>query len=209
MRLVFAVFSVLAMLLTPVLAAAISGSGASGVIERFHEVLLETMREADTLGLEGRYSRLEQPVRESFHLAFMARVSIGSHWKRATEDQRRALFQAFTRTSVGTYAKRFDGFSGQEFRLLGETSGPGDTRLVVTNILSPGKDPVELTYVLREFGGSWRIIDVLVEGGISELAVRRSENRATLKQSGVAGLIAALNAKADDLIAIRPAARGQ
>ncbi len=208
-RKVFVAFSVLTMLLAPALAATISGSGASGVIERFHEVLLGTMQEAETLGFKGRYSRLEQPVRESFHLAFMARVTAGSHWRRATEEQRRALFEAFTRTSVGTYALRFDGFSGQEFRLLRETSGPGNTKLVVTNIVSPGRDPVELTYVLREFAGSWRIIDVLVEGGISELAVRRSENRAILKQSGLAGLITALNAKADDLIAIRPAGQGR
>ena len=209
MRRVSAIFPVLIMLLNPAVAATTASPGASGVIERFHDVLLGTMREAETLGLKGRYSRLEQPVRDSFHLAFMARVSAGSHWRRATEEERRALFKAFTRTSVGTYAMRFDGFSGQEFRLLRETSGPGDTTLVVTNIISPGRDPVELTYVLREFTGSWRIIDVLVEGGISELAVRRSENRAILKQSGLAGLIIALNAKADDLIAIRPAARGQ
>ena len=45
------------------------------------------------------------------------------------------------------------------------------------------------------------ILDVVVEQGISELAVRRSEYRLVLKEKGVEGLIDALNRKADELMA--------
>ncbi|MEK9723668.1 MAG: ABC transporter substrate-binding protein, partial [Rhodospirillaceae bacterium] len=58
---------------------------------------------------------------------------------------------------------------------------------------------VPLTYVTREVQGAWRIIDVLVDAGISELAVRRSEYRLILKTDGIDGLITVLGDKASAL----------
>ena len=59
---------------------------------------------------------------------------------------------------------------------------------------------MELIYVTRLFKGQWRIIDVLVDSGISELAVRRSEYRKVLRTKGIDGLVNTLNAKADQLL---------
>ena len=59
---------------------------------------------------------------------------------------------------------------------------------------------MELIYVTRKIKGEWRIIDVLVDSGISQLAVRRSEYRRVLRTKGIDGLIDTLNAKADQLL---------
>ena len=58
-----------------------------------------------------------------------------------------------------------------------------------------------LRYVFREIKGQWRVIDVLLDTGFSELARKRSEYRSVLKTVGVAGLTLLLNAKTDSLLA--------
>ena len=53
---------------------------------------------------------------------------------------------------------------------------------------------------MRPVKGRWRIVDVLLDGSISELAMRRSEYRRVLKKNGVDGLIQTLNSKAAQLV---------
>ena len=190
---------VAALLVAPLPAQAQQAT-ASAVVEAFHEVLLSVMKEAEILGVKGRYERLQSPVTEAFHFPLMIRVAAGSFWKRANSGQRDRLLAAFTRMSVGTYAANFDGYSGQRFVTLGERPGPGKTLLVATQIVSPGDDPVDLTYVMKNIENRWRIGDVLFDNAISELAVRRSEYRRVLKDDGIDGLTAILEAKARKLV---------
>ena len=53
--------------------------------------------------------------------------------------------------------------------------------------------------MMRLSGDNWLISDIYLDGAISEVATRRSEFGAILKNEGIDGLIAALNRKADIL----------
>ncbi len=183
------------------LPAAAQEDPARTVIQRFQQDLLAVMKEAESLGVTGRYQRLQPRIEEAFHLPLMIRVAAGSFWKKADTEQRSRLVAAFKRLSISTYANRFDGYSGQVFEIVDQRPGPQKTVLVKTRIVSPGDSPARLTYVVKEYEGQWRIVDILLDNDISELAVRRSEYRHLLKKNGVDGLIAALNRKADGLVA--------
>jgi phospholipid transport system substrate-binding protein len=52
---------------------------------------------------------------------------------------------------------------------------------------------------MRRNDETWLISDVYLDGAISEVATRRSEFAAILRNEGVDGLISALNRKADML----------
>ena len=175
-------------------------STARSVVEEFHAGLLEVMKDADSLGIGGRYARLEPEISRRFHLPLMIAIASGRYWRRADTGQRDALVRAFKRFSVGTYASRFSSYSGESFETSSVEPGPRRTRLVHTRINRPAKSPVRISYVLKQFGGAWRIVDVLLDGNISELAVRRSEYRAILKKGGIEALVAILNRKADKLV---------
>ncbi|MCH7694115.1 MAG: ABC transporter substrate-binding protein [Proteobacteria bacterium] len=183
------------------LPAAAQEDPARAVIQRFQENLLAVMKEAKSLGVTGRYQRLQPRIEEAFHLPLMIRVATGSFWRKADKEQRSRLVAAFKRLSISTYANRFDGYSGQVFEIVDQRPGPQKTVLVKTRIVSPGDSPARLTYVVKEYKGQWRIVDILLDNDISELAVRRSEYRRLLRQKGVDGLIATLNDKADGLVA--------
>ena len=174
---------------------------SSEVVESFHRSLLDVMKHADELKLQGRYERLTPSMDGAFNLPVMMQIASGGKWRSASDDEKAKLIEAFRRVSVGTYAARFDGYSGEKFETLGEQDGPSGSRLVATRIVRPNKDPVPLTYVTRKFGDEWRVVDVIVSGGISELAVRRSEYNAILKDGGPRELIARLNQIADQILA--------
>ena len=173
---------------------------SSEVVERFQASLLEVMKEAKTLSVQQRYSRLQPSVEKSFHLPLMIQIAAASHWKESTTSERRQLINAFRRMSISTLATLFDGYSGETFKLVDEKPGPQNTTLVVTKLIKSDKSTVEISYVTRPFKNGWRIIDVILDRGISELMVRRSEYRQILKNKGITGLISVLNGKADELV---------
>lgn len=171
-----------------------------GVVETLHEALLAVMRDAAELSVEDRYARLAPTLSEAYDFETMARLAVGSAWTEASRQQRTALAEAFSRFSIATYAKRFSGYSGERFETIGEKGGPRTTILVETRLIRPADPPVPLTYVLQKRGSGFRIIDVILAGAISELAVRRSEYSQVLRQGGVDGLVRLLNGKADEMI---------
>ncbi|MBL6958538.1 MAG: ABC transporter substrate-binding protein [Rhodospirillales bacterium] len=158
------------------------------------------MKEAKTLGPKGRYERLEKPIDQTFHLALMIRVATKPYWKKATKEQRKQLLTAFRRMSLSTLATLFDGYSGQVFKHIDEKDGPQKTRIVRTKIVNPDKSSHDIAYVAKKYQDRWYLVDVIVDNGISELSVRRSEYHRILSESGPDGLIRILNAKADELI---------
>ncbi len=170
------------------------------VVESFHAALLGVMKQAASLKVKERFARLAPSIEQSFDLAFMIRIAASSHWQGAEEKQRAALIAAFRRLSIAVYASRFDGYSGQSFKTLKVGPGPRKTILVKTNLVRPKDKPIELVYVMKRQKGKWRIIDIVLDGGISELAVRFSEYRQTLKKSGVKGLVDLLDGKSRQLI---------
>jgi phospholipid transport system substrate-binding protein len=67
--------------------------------------------------------------------------------------------------------------------------------MVRTRIIFVDEDPIELDYRLRNAEGSWRIIDVFMNGTVSELALRRSEYSSVFKRDGFELLLSSLEEK--------------
>jgi phospholipid transport system substrate-binding protein len=177
------------------------------LVETLHAELLGVMEQAVELGYEGRYEKLAPVLKEHFDISFMAQKSVGRHWKSMGEDDRQRLVATFTCFTIANYAGRFDGYSGQHFETLGQEPSIHDTVVVHTRLVDPGDDPVQLDYRLRPVDGGWKIIDVYLNGTVSELALRRSEYSSLIQREGFAALIAALVEKIDDL-ASTPADQG-
>jgi|SRR5690606_13288253 len=180
---------------------ALAASEPQQVIERLNATLLETMQSAAELGYQGRYERLAPVLEESYAFPFMTRIAIGPAWRDLDRDQRARITELFTHMSVATYAARFDGYGGERFEILGEEPAPRDTVLVHSRIVLRDKEPVELSYLMKQFDGEWRIIDVLLDARYSELARQRAEFAAVLRDGGVPDLVATLERKIAQLTA--------
>lgn len=163
------------------------------VVERLHSALLGVMKEAEKLGYAGRYERLAPVLKETYDTSFMAEKSVGRHWKQATPAEQKVLVDTFSRFMIANYAGRFDGYSGQSFQTVGEEPSAQGTVLVRTRLNEPQGEGVRLNYRLRPENGSWKIIDVYLNGTVSELALRRSEYASLIKREGWNAVIAALD----------------
>jgi phospholipid transport system substrate-binding protein len=170
-------------------------------VRNFYAVLLDTMKEAKRLGVEGRYRKLAPVIGATFDLPAMTRIAVGSSWNTFSPEQQKATVAAFTRMTVATYASRFDGYDGERFEVDPKVVERGADRIVTTKLVSPGSDPVTLNYLLRASGGEWKIVDVYLSGTISELASRRSEFASILRSGGPDALASTLKARGDKLLA--------
>ncbi len=174
---------------------------AAQTIDAFDASLLDTMKQARSLGVQGRYAKLGPVVERAFDLPTMTRFAVGPKWAELTPQDKGALIRSFSRLSVANYAKNFDSYGGERITIDPKIDTRGPDKLVRTHILSQGSKPVDLTYRMRTAAdGKWKIIDVYYNGSISELTTRRSDFAGTMNDGGASALVKKIDALADKLV---------
>ena len=176
---------------------------ATALIKEFNDTLLATMQSATKLGYEGRYDKLAPVLKATFDMSFMTQYSAGRYWRKLTTEQKKKLVDAFSRLTIATYANRFDGYSGERFRILSEDTPRAGNRLVHSELVKSDGEAIKLNYLLRETKEGWRVIDIFLKGTISELATKRSEYSSTLGNKGFDGLMAIFEQKISGLTATK------
>lgn len=173
---------------------------AASRITVFYGTLLDTMKQAKQLGVKGRYDKLSPVLAKTYDLPTMSKLAVGPAWATLTPQQQAAITTAFTRMTVATYASRFDGFSGEQFQILESSDRPNGDKIVKTQIIKSDGGAVPLNYLMRKSGADWKIVDIYLDGTISELANRRAEFGAILKTGGPDALVVSLNKQGDKLL---------
>ena len=184
-----------ALLASPAFAA----DPAVALIEKFHDALLNVMKQGPALGAQGRYKKLEPAIDAAFDLATMTKFTVGPAWTKMTDDEHKALIVAFRRMTVASYARNFNSFKGQKFVVDPTVEVRGPDRLIKSQVIPEGEKPVNLTYRMRDAGGTLKVIDVIYEF-VSQLATRRSDFAATLTTGGAAALVKKLDETSDKLM---------
>jgi phospholipid transport system substrate-binding protein len=189
----FKIGTILALLLlvgAPVAAA----DSATQVIENLHTELLEVMQQANELGYEGRYQRLDPVVTSSYDLPFIAKFVVGRHWKDFSGEQKSEFVETFTKLSIATYAANFNGYSGESFKTISNEELRRGRLLVKSVLIKADGEEVTLDYVLHQRENRWRIINAIAQG-VSDLSLKRADYSSYLKKKGFDELIAKLNEK--------------
>ena len=176
------------------LAARAEPAPASEVIDRFHAALLDVMKNAKALGVEGRRARLQPVMDETYDFPGMAQRSLGPAWGKLDDAQHARFAEVFRAMILRTYATRFDGYESERFETRGEEPSIAGTE-IVRSVLHTAKEDVHLDYRMRETPEGWRVIDVYLGGTVSELALKRAEYTAVLEREGFDALVGALERK--------------
>lgn len=171
-------------------------SPAVDTIRTFYDQLSATMKQGESLGFAGRRDRLTSAVRRAFDLPVMTRLAVGPRWQTLSPQQQSELINAFGDYSAATYATRFTHDSGLRFDVSPNVTQAGFGSVVHTKLVRSDEDPVQLDYLMKSDGGSWRIEDIYLSGTISELATRRSEFSSVMDRGGAPALVEALRRKA-------------
>jgi len=196
----FAAASLAALLMASTTAVyAESADPAVQPVQSFYDTLLAAMKQGKQLGVKGRYEKLKPVIETSFDLPAMARLSVGPAWTAMSEADHTALTTALGRFTVASYASNFKSFDGEKFVVDPASSVRGTDRIVTSKLVA-GSDTIPFNYRLRQTGGSWKVIDIFLNGYVSQIAKQRSDFGATVQSGGAAGLEKKLNGLADGLL---------
>jgi phospholipid transport system substrate-binding protein len=157
-------------------------SPAARHIQSYYQQLLPTIQQAGRLSVRERDRRFAPAISSAFDLGTMTRLAVGSAWSGFSGAQQAAVRDAFTHFIVADYASQVSDYSGESFVVEPQTSteSRGGGEIVKTKLLQPGGRTVTINYLVR--GG--RVIDVYLNGTISDLATRRDEFASILASGG-------------------------
>ena len=190
---------------TPALAVTPEDSAAAtGIVTALDDGLLSIMKDAQTLGFQGRFDHMAPIVDKNFDIPGMTKFILNSKWATLAPDQQQALIASFRKFTIGQYANRFAGYNGETFKIVSDPTDQRDDVRVQTVLTPKTGAPVKLDYILHHTDQGLQVIDVFLQGTISELSTQRSEFQSVLTAQGVDGLIAMLDNKAGDASASAP-----
>jgi phospholipid transport system substrate-binding protein len=172
--------------------------GAAAHIQTYYQELMPTIKQAGRLTVRERDKRFAPAITTFFDLATMTRLAIGPAWKDFSPAQQAAAQEAFSRFMIAEYASQINDYSGESFVVDPQTSpaSRGGGEIVKTKLLQPGGRTVNINYLVR--GG--RVLDVYLNGTISDLAPRRDEFASIIASGGADGLIKRLQDRTQALL---------
>jgi phospholipid transport system substrate-binding protein len=194
-------FAVLAILigLQPVVSRAADTAADPAVrqIESFYSALLDTMKRGEQLGLQERNRLLTPITEETFDLAAMAQLSVGPSWPSLSESEKQGIVEAFKRMTIVNYAKNFAKFAGEQFLVEPLVKTRNNEKIVESKLLGSDRSAVPFNYRMHLVGDKWKIVDVYLNGYVSQLALRRADFSSTITTSGAAALVKKINEMVD------------
>lgn len=180
--------------------SAITDPGARQ-ISAFYVALLASMKQAKTTNVDGRYKMLAPIVDATFDFPTMTKIIIGSGWDAMSDADHQALTAAFRRMTIANYARNFDGYSGEAFTVDPKVMERAGDKVVSSQMTAPGRPPIPFLYRMTKAPGGWKVIDIFLNGYVSEVATRRADFASTLKAGGAKALVEKINALSDKALA--------
>ena len=178
---------------------AAAASEVIGAVEELNTGLIAIMKAGKTVSFRQRYDMIGPIITRTFDLDTILRQAVGPRWVSLPSGEQAALMDAFTRFTIASYVANFDSYSGERFEVAPVARAAAGDRIVEARISMPSGKIHSLDYLMRQEGGVWKVVDVLVEGVISRLAAQRSEMRSVLTDGGGAGLLVSLRQKTAEL----------
>ena len=144
-----------------------------------------------------KQARFTKLFNEDLDLDFIGKFVLGRYWRTATPKQRAEFIDVYRKLNIQTWSARFNEFKGKHFEFLGsESSKSADQVFVNTQVPMPEGAPASVKWRVKETGGQYRIVDIIIEN-VSLAQTARSEYTGYIQKSpeGINGLIKDLRAK--------------
>lgn len=120
----------------------------------------------------------------NFDVPTIGKFVLGIYWRRATPEQQQEYLKVFGQYVVAIYADRFSNYTGETFKTVGAKSTSSDATTVTSVInRTGGAPPVHVDWVLVPEGGSYKVVDVVVEN-LSMRLTQRDEFASVIEHNG-------------------------
>ena len=163
---------------------------ASQFIEGLADKAIAALTE-ESVSRDDRIARFRKLLNEHFAVQTIGRWVLGRYWNRATDAEKKEYLSLFEDLIVITYVDRFTAYSGEKLTVTKAVPANGEDLLVTTVITQPNSaEKVEVSWRVREYKDSFKIVDVIV-AGVSMGQTQRSEFASVIRRNGgtVEGLL--------------------
>ncbi len=168
-------------------------------VQSFYDTLLATMKQGKALGIKGRYEKLKPTIEQSFDLSGMTRLSVGPSWNTMSPTDQQAVVAALSRYTIANYASNFNSYDGEKFVVEPTAADRGADKMVASKLVTKS-ETIPFNYRMRQVGSNWKVIDIFLNGYVSQIAKQRSDFGATVQSGGAQALVKKLNALSDKLM---------
>jgi phospholipid transport system substrate-binding protein len=145
---------------------------------------------------EKRRALIRKIADERFDWQEMSRRSLGPHWAKLSEEEKKTFVNLFSQLLDRTYMERVEDYSGEKVSYTGEKID-GDYATVEMKVLTSKNTEVPVSNKLKRNGREWMIYDVSVEG-VSLVNNYRTQFNSILSKSPFSELLAKLREKVSE-----------
>lgn len=179
-----------ALVLTLLLAATAQAETATEALKARDAEIRAALPKAGTEPTPATRKKLESIVTKAVDLEGMAKSALGKTWTETPKSKQKKFLDAFVGRFRKATGEQLDQYRSTDIKYFPEKN-EGEETLVPTEVTVKG-DPTHVDYRMREDGGSWRIVDIVVDD-VSTVENYRSSFNRIIKKEGMDGLIARLN----------------
>jgi phospholipid transport system substrate-binding protein len=173
---------------------------AAAVVERTTSGVIAILVDS-SLGTDVKRKRVEDVVLASVDFETLSKLVLARNWSRFTEPQRSEFMGLFKNHLSMTYGRNVESYKNEKVQITGSRAETGGDATVKTKIVRGAPNDILVDYRLRQRDGTWKIIDVVIEG-VSLVSNFRSQFQDVVASGGPERLLALLrekNAKGEPL----------
>lgn len=140
-------------------------------------------------------TEIENIAYGAIDFATLSKLVLARNWPKFSTQQRATFEQEFKQHLSMTYGRNIDNYKNEKVQILGERpEARGDVTVQSKIVRGGGSEDVVVDYRLRQAGGQWKIIDVIVEG-VSLVSNFRSQFQDIVANGGPDRLLTLLKEK--------------
>ena len=140
-----------------------------------------------------RRERIRKTVDELCDWEEMSRRSLGRHWAKRSEQEKKEFLHLFGQLLERTYIDKVEGYSGEKVNYVGERID-GEYAEVDVKVLTKTNTEIPVLYKLRSRDQKWWVYDIVIEG-VSLVNNYRTQFSDILAKSSFDGLVKKLKEK--------------
>jgi phospholipid transport system substrate-binding protein len=176
----------------PASSPAADGETPRAIVTAITNNALAVLAKSD-LSTDEKRRQLETVVYANVDFEVVSRLVLARNWTRFSEAERAEFTREFKAHLSRTYGRNIDNYKNERVEILSDRAEARDDWTVRTRV-QRDSDAILVDYRLRATDGTWRIIDIIVEG-VSLVANFRSQFQEIVAQDGPAQLLKMLRDK--------------
>ena len=166
------------------------------LVKRLSTEVLDTIK-ADSSIKAGDVNKImvlvDTKIMPNVNFQRMTASAVGPAWRQATPEQRQRLMDEFRAMLLRTYSGAMSAVGDQTIRMKPLRAEPDAKDLIVrSEIVQPGREPIQLDYRMQKTDSGWKIYDLNVLGVWIVETYRNQFNQEAQRGGGVEGLIRSL-----------------